>query len=481
MGERRDKFKASPEGLMLVEQAARQRGWGHQSAVWYDRAHVSLATLRRFWQRIPISAEFFVAICDAVGVDWRQVVATDPEVETGQAVEPDTALASGTVGGGRFLCLWLGGSGCVAAAELVRRCRRDWRLLMVTGMTGVGKTALVNQIRQPLAETLTDLRWVNFDGRERTEFAQVASVLVEGVPDLAALSAEDRLSAVLESLVNQPKLVVLDGFEAVLQGNEENGWSEFKDAEWGRFFQRLLAAEACQSVVLVTSQEFPAALRTMGSRYEAVWHSVDLKGLGPEERMRLFAALGVEADQDPQGQDWLRRIGEAYEGHPLALKVITGEILSSPFYGNLAAYWQTYGKEIEQLEQAKAAIHPKGEDDPLRLDCYSRQLRQIVRERIEASFLRLQQEVPLAYQLLCMGSVYRRPVVVAFWLNLLTPFQPDGDQAQLMLDALLDRYLVEEILERNQLHLRQHNLIRSIALSHLRQFRPRHEPPANLA
>jgi len=476
MRERRNRFKASPEGLKLVEQAARQRGWGHQSTVWYDRAHVSLATLRRFWQRIPISAEFFVAICDAVGVDWQQVVATDQGVEAEQVTDADAALAEPLAEEDSCAYAWVGRDALLA--ELVQRCRWDCRLLMVMGMTGVGKTALVNQVRQPLEETLTDLRWVNFDGREQTEFAQVASVLVEGAPDLAALSAEDRLSAVVESLVNFPKLVVLDGFEAVLQGNEENGWSEFKDADWGRFFQRLLATEVCQSVVLVTSQEFPAALRTMGSRYEAVWHSVDLKGLGPEERTQLFAALGVETDQDLQGQDWLRRIGEAYEGHPLALKVIAGEILASPFYGNLAAYWQTYGQEIEQLEQAKQATHPKGEDDPLRLDCYTRQLRQIVRERIEASFLRLQQEVPLAYQLLCMGSVYRRPVVEAFWLNLLTPFQPDGDQAQLMLEALLDRYLVEEILERNQLHLRQHNLIRSIALSHLRQFRTPHEPPA---
>lgn len=186
--------------------------------------------------------------------------------------------------------------------------------------------------------------------------------------------------------------------------------------------------------------------------------------------------MGLEVDNDLQGQDWLRRIGEAYEGHPLALKVIAGEILSWPFNGNLTAYWQRYGSEIEQLEQAKQAVHPKGEDDPLRLDCYSRQLRQIVRQRIELSFQRLQQEVPLAYQLLCMGSVYRRPVVEAFWLNLLAPFQPQGDQAQLMLDALLDRYLVEDMIERNQLYLRQHNLIRSIALSHLRQFRPPHDP-----
>lgn len=472
MRERRNRFKASPEGLKLVEQAIKQRGWKRQSAIWYDRAHVSLATLRRFWQRIAISSESFVAICETAGVDWRQVIDSSPSGASNSA--SNSALAEPVSEGADCLNGWVGRGDLLN--ELVQRWRQGCRLLLVTGMTGVGKTALAIQVCQQLEAEFADQQWIRFDGQEQTEFAQVAPVLVEGTPNLAALSAEERRSAVLESLVNGPKLVVLDGLEAALQGNEKSGWSEFKDPEWERFFQRWLATDAGQSVVLVTSQEVPAALRMLGSRYETAWHEVGLQGLDLEERSQLFETLGLEVDNDLQGQDWLRRIGEAYEGHPLALKVIAGEILSWPFNGNLTAFWHRYGAEIEQLEQAKQAVHPKGEDDPLRLDCYTRQLRQIVRQRIELSFQRLQQEVPLAYQLLCMGSVYRRPVVEAFWLNLLAPFQPQGDQAQLMLDALLDRYLVEDMIEHNQLYLRQHNLIRSIALSHLRQFRPPHDP-----
>jgi hypothetical protein len=464
MRERRDKFKASPEGLKLVDHAAQQRGWGHQSAVWYDRAHVSLATLRRFWQRIPIRAESFMAICEAVGVEWRQVIDTNGDLAA--PLEEGSYCVNPWVGRGALL------------DEMVQRCQMGCRLLFVTGMTGVGKTALVNQVCQRLGDRFAEQQWVNFDGRDRTEFAQVAPCLAEGIPDLAALSSEEGVAAVVRSLISQPKVVVLDGLEATLQGNEEIGWSEFKDLHWGHFFQRLLAAESCQSVVLVTSQEFPAVLRAVASRHETVWHGVDLKGLEPDERAQLFEKLGLGREPDPNGQDWLRRIGAAYEGHPLALKVIAGEILAPPFNGNLAAYWSTYGHEIEQLEQVMQATDLQGEDDPLRLDCYTRQLRQIVRQRIETSFQRLQQEVPLAYQLLCLGSVYRRPVVEDFWLNLLTPFQPQGEQPQLMLEALLDRYLVEETLEHNQLHLRQHNVIRSIALSHLRQLRPRHDPSA---
>ncbi|MEA5448379.1 NB-ARC domain-containing protein [Leptolyngbya sp. CCNP1308] len=463
-GGRRDRLKASLEGLQVVDQAMRQRGWGHQSAVWYDRAHVSLGTLRRFWQRIPIRAESFVAICEAAGVDWQQVIASDAAL-----AEPSSEDAYGVTG-------WVGRVALLD--EVVQRCQQGCRLLFVTGMTGVGKTALVDQVCQRLEAEFADQQWVKFDGRDRTEFAQVAPCLAEGTSDLAAVSAEEGVAAVVQALTSQPKLVVLDGLEATLQGNEEIGWSEFKDIHWGHFFKRLLAAQACQSVVLVTSQEFPAVLRAVVSRDEAAWHGVNLKGLEPAEREQLFAALGLDGERAANSQAWLRRIGAAYEGHPLALKVIAGEILAPPFDGNLAAYWNTYGDEIEQLEQSMQAVDLESEDDPLRLDCYTRQLRQIVRQRIETSFQRLQQEVPLAYQLLCLGSVYRRPVVEAFWLNLLAPFQAQGELSQLMLEALLDRYLVEETVEHHQLHLRQHNVIRSIALSHLRQIRPRHDPPA---
>lgn len=463
MSEQLNSLKASPEGLKTVEQTIKQRGWGRQSAVWCDRAHVSLGTLRRFWQRIPIRAESFVAICEAAGVDWQQTIASDAAL-----AEPSLEATYGANG-------WVGRVALLD--EMVQRCQQGCRLLFITGMTGVGKTALVEQVCQRLGDGFANLQWVNFDSRDRTEFVQVAPCLAGDTPNLAAVSPDEVVAAVVRSLTSQPKLVVLDGLEATLQGNDEIGWSEFKDFHWGHFFKRLLAAQSCQSVVLVTSQEFPAVLRAVVSRYETVWHGVNLKGLEPAEREQLFKALGIDGET-PNNQDWLRRIGAAYEGHPLALKVIAGEILAPPFNGNLTAYWSTYGSEIEQLEQVMQATTLEGEDDPLRLACYTRQLRQIVRQRIETSFQRLQQEVPLAYQLLCLGAVYRRPVVETFWLNLLAPLQPHGEQPQLMIEALLDRYLVEETVEHNQLHLRQHNVIRSIALSHLRQLRPHRDPPA---
>lgn len=48
----------------------------------------------------------------------------------------------------------------------------------------------------------------------------------------------------------------------------------------------------------------------------------------------------------------------------------------------------------------------------------------------------------------------------------------DEDGQQMALDALCDRYLVEERVddESNQYLLRQHNLIRGVSLEHLRKL-----------
>ncbi|MEB3356946.1 MAG: hypothetical protein VKK04_09485 [Synechococcales bacterium] len=69
-----DSLRASKTGLTLVEQARRAKCWNRTAPVWCDRAFTSRATLNRFWAGQSIRREIFVAICMAVGVDWRRVV-----------------------------------------------------------------------------------------------------------------------------------------------------------------------------------------------------------------------------------------------------------------------------------------------------------------------------------------------------------------------------------------------------------------------
>ena len=80
---------------------------------------------------------------------------------------------------------------------------------------------------------------------------------------------------------------------------------------------------------------------------------------------------------------------------------------------------------------------------------------------------RLQRDARLAYLLLCEAAVYRCPVPEDWWLTHLNYWDPDPEAQLAAIDALRDRYLVEEVLEDDEYRLKQHNLIRSVALDHL--------------
>lgn len=71
--------KASAMGLAIVDQARQQRGWTKTStARWWQDAHTSRATLRRFWQGERIQQEIFIALCQTAGIrDWEKIAAAD--------------------------------------------------------------------------------------------------------------------------------------------------------------------------------------------------------------------------------------------------------------------------------------------------------------------------------------------------------------------------------------------------------------------
>jgi hypothetical protein len=188
----------------------------------------------------------------------------------------------------------------------------------------------------------------------------------------------------------------------------------------------------------------------------------------------LFHKTGLDVGTDSTGKPYLERIGRAYEGHPLALRVIAGEIRNKPFDGKVRAYWNKYGREVEEVEKAVQEAKTKGitasADDKFNLHRYTRNLRWNVRVRLQKTFNRLQKDVRYAYILLCEASVYRCPVPEDFWLSHLEDWDRDGDEQQVALDALRDRYLVEEVVESDRCLLRQHNLIRGVSLEHLKRL-----------
>ncbi len=67
-------LSASEQGLAIVDLARRRKGWNKTGVQWQRLAAISKSTLDRFWMRKPIQRENLLAICEAVGVDWEQVM-----------------------------------------------------------------------------------------------------------------------------------------------------------------------------------------------------------------------------------------------------------------------------------------------------------------------------------------------------------------------------------------------------------------------
>lgn len=450
-----DSLRASTRGLEIINETRRKKHWTKTiTSEWLISAKTTQATLKRFWRRQPIERSTFVRICSAVGVNWEEVVDRN-EI---QEIEDDD---------------WVGRKELIA--QLKEKVQCSCRVLILTGITGIGKTALAQRLALELQRDWNESLRVNFDNQENVDFSSVAAQLLTGWQK--TVTPDDRkepqrlLSWLVKHLREHRYLILIDSLELILKGNSETGWSDFKDEWWEQFFQTLLSAESCESRIILTSQDLPGQLETIGLRYPHFWHCQSLSGLSQSEQLELFEKARLDASTESPGRTYLERIGAAYEGHTLALRVIAGEIVSPPFNGNIVAYWKQYGHEIEEVEKARQQVEVESADDEYRLERYTRSLQRAVKQQVEKTFKRLNRDVPDAYKLLCLCSVYRRPVPETFWLKPLERFGFDEEKQQVVLDTLRDRYLVEEEIINDNLLLRQHNLIRSVALVHLKNWR----------
>ncbi|MEO1389817.1 MAG: ATP-binding protein [Cyanobacteria bacterium J06634_6] len=440
---------------------------------------IALSTVNNFCRGINVSTAKFEEICEALALDPREVIRPNADDFTSPPPRPERSRRATS----QFFAydpLWVGRDTLIANLSL--QLQTTCRLLLIAGISGVGKTALaerlVSELQQDSTSSSPTLLRENFDNPDQpTDFASFAARLLEGCSQIVLPEERSQPQLLARRLIahlqTAPTLILIDSLENILKGNEQEGWSEFRDSEFVSFFQAVLASDDFRSHFILTSQELPAQIQSVGSRYQNSWHAQPLSGLSEAEQQTLFAKTGFT--QEPL----LTRIGKAYEGHPLALRTILGEIGDRPFFGNVTAYWKRYGTEIETVEKAiaeAAAGKTTGAEDNWQLDRFTRTLRRNVQTRLEHTLERLRQDVRYAYILLCETSVYRCAVPEDWWLSHLedwatAPLSPQTQaEREAALDALRDRYLVEEKAEADEILLKQHNLIRSVSLAHLQSL-----------
>ena len=387
--------------------------------------------------------------------------------------------------------IWAGREQLIS--ELSTKLRGQCRILLILGITGIGKTALAEKMAVELQDWFSDdwknkLLRANFDYDDKsTDFVSVANRWFEEWGQ--RLSSEERKpEALLHRLVKYLRdtkvLVLIDSVEKLLTGNQEDGWGDFSDKWWEKFFLNLLSAESCESRLIITSQDLPVKFRE--TRYQPFCHREILDGLTESEQIALFKMTGLDVSEDSLDRSILLRIGKAYKGHPLVLRVIIGEILSKPFNGDVQAYWnderENTGKKIEEVEKALIEAEQGktlGEKDEFELHKLTREVRnQVNKERLQISFRRLAKDVKDAYILICAASVYRAPEKEEYWLKHLVHWlkrlekkESSKERQTRAVEELDNRFLVETKTNQNGKRvLGQHNLIRSVAIEHRNQL-----------
>lgn len=81
-------IKLSENGLKKVEEMRQRKRWAKTEPAWYDFAEVSPSTLKRFLNRERIRPQFFVKLCEVIGItNWEEVA----EIYSGQIEDEDSA------------------------------------------------------------------------------------------------------------------------------------------------------------------------------------------------------------------------------------------------------------------------------------------------------------------------------------------------------------------------------------------------------
>lgn len=464
-----DTLRASEEGIQRIDQARQRKRWNRTADAWLQAIPAARSTMNRFWSRQPVRREIFIGICDAVGIPWGEVV--DPILQEGfennswgiALAQPEERLPDPDLE--EYLCVGREELAASLDAQLP-----TLRLLVVTGIAGVGKTVFAENLARRWQDTYKQCLPINFEVRPDASFAEVAAESLSRLHNCPAIdipvSPEQLLEQWLEVLATYPCLVIMDSLENLLRGYELKGWSTFREPYWEEFFHRLLGLEQCASKVIITSQDVLGQVEVHGLRYRDRYRCEQLQGLAPAAQHIFFRERGLALRPDSKAWTYLARIGAAYEGHPLSLQVIAAEV-RTVCDGDVSAYWQRYGQEIEALERLQASRSLQLQPYDWRLAQGSRRLRKTVRDRIERSFSRLQSDLPDAYLVLCLTSAYSEPIAEPDLVHALVRQGWSQERSQAAIEALLDRSL----LNMGCCYcLQQHNLIRSVALDRLLCF-----------
>ncbi|MEC4990715.1 MAG: NB-ARC domain-containing protein, partial [Oscillatoria sp. PMC 1068.18] len=160
--------QASTEGLKIVDCARRKQKWNKTAEVWCKEAYVCRSTLNRFWAKKRIRFDNFVAICEAVGINWKEVIESKSSQNSSSIIDQQKSDREKLWRGSR--CRWVWGRNDLIES-IISRLNNPFEpaILALTGSAGYGKTEVASQVAKAVKKRniFTNVLWVK---ARQTEF-----------------------------------------------------------------------------------------------------------------------------------------------------------------------------------------------------------------------------------------------------------------------------------------------------------------------
>jgi hypothetical protein len=263
--------------------------------------------------------------------------------------------------------------------ELDEQIRFGCRLVLISGIGGVGKTLLATRLARQVRSEFEFLIWRSLGnwqlGDRPCQLTDLLTDLIEFLSE--GRDSGDDILSFLDYLQNHRCLIVLDGWETVLRNGVYDGsYREGYDAY--REFLRRVGRSFHRSCLILTSWEKPKEVADLERSNHYVF-SKNLEGLGELAARDLLMERNLAFESE---SDW-RSLIRQYEGNPFALNVVADRVRhlfggdlsqflaelqqGSPIFSDIQALLETQFDRLSKTEQIIVCFLAKY-DAPATLD-----------------------------------------------------------------------------------------------------------------
>ncbi|MEA5470557.1 NB-ARC domain-containing protein [Spirulina sp. 06S082] len=325
-------LKSSKLGLSRIQQARKEKGWSwnaeddtcfleasqilEPTGTWHTGGPyaygVSLGTWKRFLAgKYPISAKTFKVYCQILGLPWEEIVDRRDTHSSASKQDWDEEIDVSCFYGREEelgqLEQWILGDRC--------------RLIILSGMGGIGKTSLSVKLGENLQEQFQYVlrRSLRHEPPIGDLLTEIHTFLCTKTEPQIPPAIEEQIAQIVEFLRDRRCLLLLDDFEAILSRGKLAGQYQKNHQNYSELIRRI-GQERHQSCLLIVTREKPREITALASDSSPI-RALKLRGLSLEKARKILTDRGFSASQNGTNQ-----LIQLYRGHPLALKLISSTI-----------------------------------------------------------------------------------------------------------------------------------------------------------